>query len=109
MERSDLTSHTVTQGDHVTLHISGDLDLTTTSTFVSAAMEALQGTPERLTIDASGLRFCDSSGLSGFVQVWKAAERSGISVHVTHPRPQLARVMEMTALARMFLTDPAER
>lgn len=75
--------------------VSGELDFWTLDEFDAALKSALERFPTRITLDLSGLRFIDSSGIG----VLAAAMGSGIPIRLRRPTPAVRRVLEFTGLA----------
>lgn len=64
------TSLTITQQDQpAVLALAGDLDATTAPQLASAAQSVVDDGARDLILDAAGVAFCDSNGLSVFVRL----------------------------------------
>ena len=81
------------------LIVSGELDLATAPQ-LRAALERLttDDGPEQVVLDLSGLRFCDSSGLSVFVQSHQAMRDAGRTLVLDRPTQRLRDLLATTAL-----------
>ena len=74
------------------VHVSGELEFTTVAGLRDRAVTAaLSAAPPRLVLDLAEVSFCDSSGLSALVGIWKA-------VHAQSGRLALAQVPERCQL-----------
>jgi anti-sigma B factor antagonist len=77
----------------------GDLDVTTTSRLLGAAERAFAGQSGRdLVIDASGLAFCDSVGISTLVQLRQRSDTYGWSFRLEGVQPYVRRVLDLLGL-----------
>jgi anti-sigma B factor antagonist len=97
-----LTVTTRTHGDHVVVAVIGDLDLVTAPELTAEVMTAIDGGARNVVIDAAGLDFCDSSGLSAFARIANRIEPDG-RLAVADPRPIVRRVLEVSGLVEVFL------
>ena len=88
------------------LYFRGELDLAA----APAAVEALGAAIREgdVVLDAAGLTFLDSSGISAIVQAYRAAHEGigqGRSVVVRNPSPRVRRVLEITGLDSLIEND----
>jgi anti-sigma B factor antagonist len=74
--------------------VYGELDFWTVDQFDAALQSALEERPARITLELSGLRFIDSSGIG----VLGAALGTGIPIRLRKPTPAVRRVLEYTGL-----------
>jgi len=95
---SRLTFSLVPAGDRVRLSLTGELDLASRESFISAALGALEGTPSLLELDFDGVAFCDSSGVSGLLAVHRMAAGAGKRVVLVNLRPQLVHTLSVAGL-----------
>jgi anti-sigma B factor antagonist len=96
---SQALSFAVTRnGDSVRLAVTGEIDLGNRESFISAAIAALAESSSVLEIDLSGVTFCDSSGLSGFLAIHRIAENERKRMTLTSPHGQLQRTLEVAGL-----------
>jgi anti-sigma B factor antagonist len=78
-----------------TLRLVGELDISTAGTAWNAFHLALSdGRP--LTIDMSGLRFMDSSGLRVLLKAAEAAAAKGTNVVLLRPSVQVQKLLKLT-------------
>jgi anti-sigma B factor antagonist len=79
--------------------LAGDLDVTTASQLLGAAERAFAGHDGRdLVIDAAGLVFCDSVGISTLVQVRQRCDTYGWTFRVERVQPYVRRVLDLLGL-----------
>ncbi|MFG2335504.1 STAS domain-containing protein [Streptomyces yangpuensis] len=95
-------------GHTVAIRPTGEIDLETAPALQLALSEALaHASPTRpVTVDCSGLTFCDSSVLNAFLAARRAAQKSGTVVRLAAPNRQLQRLLEISGAAALFPVDP---
>lgn len=96
MTRPPLTITVHTEPRHVTLRLVGELDYETTHQLVRAVRRELEGKPARLRIDCGGLVFCDTTGLSGLLDVRRRAAAAGCELYLDERPARLQRLLEIT-------------
>jgi anti-sigma B factor antagonist len=85
--------------------VSGELDMATAPRLV-ATLDRLPGEGTApLVLDLSDLAFCDSSGLSVFVQVHQALRATGRSLVLRNPSERLRSLLSTTQLDRELDID----
>ena len=92
----------------VVLHVSGDLDLLTTSALTDAVAQELRGSPAALVIDLSGVGFIASRGLEALVIAHQSAGEGVVRVVVT--TRAIMRPLSLTGLLgvlRVYESVPA--
>lgn len=82
-----------TWDDHGRLVLSGEVDLDNVDQFRTAVDEAILLHPD-LTIDASGLEFCDSTCIACILRALQA----GLRVRIIHASPTLRRILAIAGL-----------
>jgi anti-anti-sigma factor len=82
-------------GDGLTVRISGELDITNVDALESAVGAALERHPRRLIIELSGLRFADSSAIALWVR-WSTTVHE---IELREVSPILRRVIDSMGLA----------
>ena len=55
-----------------------------------------------VSVDLSGLTFCDASGLNVLARIARHARQAGRQLRLTAPRPSLLKIMRITGLDRAF-------
>jgi anti-sigma B factor antagonist len=85
-------------GRVVRLMLSGELDMSTSTSLELelSTVEARQ--PEMLVLDLSELRFMGVSGLRSILDAARRARREGRQLVVTNPVPHILRLFELTAI-----------
>lgn len=85
------------------LRASGELDHDSRGTLKQVAADSLpQAGARRLVIDLSEVTFCDSGGLSLFVELHREIGADGGWVRLAGARGMVRSVLEATNLDRMF-------
>jgi anti-sigma B factor antagonist len=107
----ELSSRTDGDGSQV-VAMTGELDIATAEqayTYLSDVLEAWEAHPVPVTVDLSGLTFCDASGLGVLARIARHARQAGRQLTLTAARPSLLKIMRITGLDRSFpeLARPA--
>jgi anti-sigma B factor antagonist len=82
--------------------VTGELDIATAEQAYSFISEVIDGRPAPVTVDLSGLTFCDASGLGALARIARHAHEVGRQLMLTSARPSLLRIMRITGLDRAF-------
>jgi anti-sigma B factor antagonist len=91
-------------GDRVTVSLAGDLDAAWAEDVQARLLDARPPEGGTLVIDLSGLRYLDSGGLRALFEIKHAFGRHG-TVLMHSPSGHVARVLEITGLHRLLITD----
>jgi anti-sigma B factor antagonist len=84
------------------------LDLAAAGPFKAALKGAISADgelPDRLVIDLSAVRYLDSAGLGALLSVLKKARRFGIPVGLQGATGEVAEILELTLVTRIFEMD----
>ena len=81
--------------------VTGELDIATAEKAYSYISEVIDGLAP-VTVDLSGLTFCDASGLGALARVARHAREAGRQLMLTSVRPSLLKIMRITGLDRLF-------
>ena len=82
--------------------VTGELDIATAEQAYSYISEVIDGRPAPVTVDLSGLTFCDASGLGVLARIARHARQAGRQLKLTSARPPLLKIMRITGLDRVF-------
>jgi anti-anti-sigma factor len=93
----------VPDAGRVACRLEGDLDLADADRVRDALIGALAGA-DLVAVDASELRFVDSSGLRALHEVQAAARERGARVVLVAPRPPVERLIEMVGMRHIELS-----
>jgi anti-anti-sigma factor len=89
--------------------VVGEVDLATAQVLRDRLLNVLHDqAPAVLDVDLAGVTFLDCTGISSLVAVRNAAVRTGHRMRVTHPRPIVHRVLDLTGLLGI-LTAPIDQ
>ena len=85
--------------------VAGELDIATAEQAYSYITEVIDGRsrgPAPLTVDLSGVTFCDASGLGALARLARHARAAGRQLSLTSVRPSVMKIMRITGLDRVF-------
>jgi anti-anti-sigma factor len=97
----ELTCRTGANGYQI-VSVTGELDIATAERAYSYISEVIDGRPAPVTVDLSGLTFCDASGLGALARIARHARQAGRQLMLTSARPSLMKIMRITGLDRAF-------
>ena len=84
------------------IQLTGELDIATAEKAYSYISEVIDGRPAPVTVDLSGLTFCDASGLGVLARIARHARQAGRQLRLTSVRPALLKLMRLTGLDGVF-------
>jgi anti-anti-sigma factor len=93
-----LTVSAAQHGGHAVLVVAGELDLATAPQLADTALAMVDASVGDLVVDAGGLTFCDSSGLTAFVRVTNRLAEDGRRLAIAGAPPIVHRVLEISGL-----------
>ena len=82
--------------------VTGELDIATAEQAYSYISEIIDGRLAPVTVDLSGLTFCDASGLGVLARAAQYARQKGRQLRLASARPSLLKIMRITGLDRAF-------
>jgi anti-sigma B factor antagonist len=97
----ELSCRTGANGYQV-VSVTGELDIATAEQAYSFITEVIDGRPAPVTIDLSGVTFCDASGLGALARLARHARAAGRQLMLTSARPSVLKIMRITGLDRAF-------
>jgi anti-sigma B factor antagonist len=91
------------------IRVAGELDIATAEKAYSYISDIIDGGPAPVTVDLSGLTFCDASGLGVLARIARHAKQAGRQLKLSAARPSLLKLMRLTGLDVSFpeLLPPA--
>jgi anti-sigma B factor antagonist len=95
---SGLDVEEIANGDHYTLALSGELELSSANTLQNACARLFEKGISSLTIDLSKLMFIDSTGLAAIILAGKICERDGHDFGLIPGPRAVQRLFELTGL-----------
>ena len=84
------------------LLVAGEIDRDSRAVLREAADQALREAPDLLVLDLAGVTFCDSSGLSLFVDLHRQRAAGNGRVALAAASPSLRDMLRITRLDRLF-------
>ncbi|MBW6438334.1 STAS domain-containing protein [Actinoplanes hulinensis] len=94
------------RSDVAVLHLRGELDADTAGQLSAALSGLLERPVPRIVVDLTGLKFCDSVGLSAFITSKQVISARGGWLSFAGANPFLAQLMETVGLSRYFAIFP---
>jgi anti-sigma B factor antagonist len=85
--------------------VAGELDIATAEQAYSYITEVIDGRLKGtapVTVDLSGVTFCDASGLGALARLARYARAAGRQLSLTSVRPSVMKIMRITGLDRVF-------
>jgi anti-anti-sigma factor len=90
------------EGSDATLVLEGEFDSTGVDDFVACVTEAMEACPESIAIDARGLTFTDSSGLTALLRARAAAGTAGVAFRIRGRSLGLQRAIAHAGIADLL-------
>ena len=84
------------------IRVTGELDIATAEKAYSYISDIIDGGPAPVTVDLSGLTFCDASGLGVLARIARHAKQAGRQLKLSSARPSLLKLMRLTGLDVSF-------
>jgi anti-sigma B factor antagonist len=92
-----------TDGDgNQIISVTGELDIATAEQAYSYISDVIDAWPTPVSVDLSGLTFCDASGLGALARTARHARQAGRQLRLTAARPSLLKIMRITGLDRAY-------
>ncbi len=101
--QATVTDH---QCDVSVLHLQGELDADTAGKLHMLLADLLERPVPRIVVDLTGLKFCDSVGLSAFITSKQVIAARGGWLSFAGANPFLSNLMETVGLSRYFAIFP---
>jgi len=97
----ELSCRTDADGNQV-ISVTGELDIATAEQAYGYISEVIDSWPTAVSVDLSGLTFCDASGLGVLAKIARHARQAGRQLKLTSVRPPLLKLMRLTGLDGVF-------
>jgi len=92
-----------TDGDgNQIISVTGELDIATAEQAYTYISDMIDTWPAPVSVDLSGLTFCDASGLGALARTARHARQAGRQLRLTAARPSLLKIMRITGLDRAY-------
>ena len=82
--------------------VTGELDIATAEQAYLYISDVIDAWPTPVSVDLSGLTFCDASGLGVLARTARHARQAGRQLRLTAARPSLLKIMRITGLDHAF-------
>lgn len=89
-------------GSSVIVDVEGEIDLNCSLDFQQGLLRVLDGRPDRLVINLSGVKYMDSSGVASLVKLLSRTRKSGASLILVALTDRVRSVFEITRLDSVF-------
>ncbi|MFD7830066.1 STAS domain-containing protein [Kitasatospora sp. NPDC059803] len=86
--------------------VHSELDHGSANGLWAALSRPVAGGEERIVVDLTGLRFCDSTGLNLLLRARLDAEAAGLRLELAGPRPVVARLFAITEADTVLRIHP---
>lgn len=96
-----LSCQTGANGSRI-VSLTGELDIATAEQAYSYISEVIDGRPAPVTVDLSGLTFCDASGLGALARIARHARQAGRQLMLASAGPSLLKIMRITGMDQAF-------
>jgi anti-sigma B factor antagonist len=97
----ELSCRTDDDGSQV-ISVRGELDVATAEQAYTYISEVIDCWPAPVSVDLSGLTFCDASGLGALARIARHARQAGRPLRLVSARPSLLKIMRITGLDGTF-------
>jgi len=97
----ELARRTGADGNQV-VSVTGELDIATAEQAYAYISEVIDAWPTPVSVDLSGLTFCDAAGLGVLARIARHARQAGRQLKLTSVRPPLLKIMRLTGLDGVF-------
>ena len=97
----ELSCRTEEDGSQV-VSVSGELDIATAEQAYAYISGVIDDWPAPVSVDLSGLTFCDASGLGALARIARHARQAGRQLRLIAARPSLLKIMRITGLDGTF-------
>jgi len=89
---------TIADGDKATVMLAGELDLALAPSLRNHLNQLHSDGVRQFTLDAAGISFIDSVGLSVLLALYRRCRAEGGTVSLIHPAPTIRRTLEISGL-----------
>ena len=97
----ELSCATDGEGNQI-ISVTGELDIATAEQAYAYISDVIDAWPAPVSVDLSGLTFCDASGLGALARIARDARQAGRQLRLTAARPSLLKIMRITGLDRAY-------
>ena len=97
----ELSCRTDDDGSQV-ISVRGELDIATAEQAYTYISDVIDCWPAPVSVDLTGLTFCDASGLGALARIARHAREAGRQLRLISARPSLLKIIRITGLDRTF-------
>jgi anti-sigma B factor antagonist len=90
----------------VEIFLSGDIDVSNASLVLDQVRQALATEPDAVILDASGVTFMSSSGVSALLASDRWCKDAAVPLVLRAPSRQVIRLLQLTATMALFDVRP---
>ncbi|NUW41309.1 STAS domain-containing protein [Nonomuraea rhodomycinica] len=101
-----LTVQSAHDQDHTIISLIGDLDALTAPRLEGVVEAALRDGLRHLTVDTTGLTFCDCSGMGALLRAQRAVTAAQGTMTLAHVHGYLRRILDVTRVGAAFSEGP---
>ncbi len=99
---AEFSMETRSDGDRHVVSLSGEINLRSSPNLHASLLEIIEGRPDRIILDLSGVSYMDSSGIGTLVEIKRRVERYKGSLILAALQPRVRSLFEITKLERFF-------
>ncbi|PSL47107.1 anti-sigma B factor antagonist [Saccharothrix carnea] len=105
LPRVTVTRTTTTIDERTTLDVGGEIDYSTAPGMYGDVLAMTSGVLH-LVLDFSRVEFCDSSGLSALLGVWRRLHADGGTLTITDAPSHVAKAMRVVGMDELITVHP---
>jgi anti-sigma B factor antagonist len=98
----ELDVHVDRNGDVATVHVAGEIDLSTSTGLNRELDIVLEARPARLRLDLLEVGFMDTTGVAVLLKARRRALELGCRLTVSSSSPTITRLLEITGLTGLL-------
>ncbi|WP_447002281.1 STAS domain-containing protein [Saccharothrix isguenensis] len=98
---------TTATDDQVVIGLGGEIDHATAHRMHDDVLALAHGGTVHLMLDFSGVAFCDSSGMSALLGIWRRLHAHGGTLAVTAVPANIAKALRVGGLDQIITVHPA--
>jgi anti-sigma B factor antagonist len=98
MEATVLRTSVTRDAEQTVIHVTGELDMSTTSQLADTVNAELRQCPGRLVLDLADLTFCDSLGLGTLIVLSRSAQTQQKFLVLRNPSEFFTHMLDITGL-----------
>ncbi|MDR3295563.1 MAG: STAS domain-containing protein [Clostridiales Family XIII bacterium] len=80
----------------------GEVDIANAAKLRAALHDSYEKTPANVRLDASDLRYIDSTGLGVIIGAYGRMQENGHAIHIESPKVNVRKLLQVTSLDKIF-------